>query len=131
MAKIKTFFFLEFQGPWDLLRSWTQHKSSSNLTDSLGKHPFTTSLHFDSYLEKDNHVDWQNIIDNSIHACLYFIWLTGHSYVVFSPLLFPLSIEHALFLFQILADIAHHKIQNEDKETFAEAEEIANKILSL
>lgn len=36
---------------------------------------------FDSYLEQENRVNRQKIVDNRVHACLYFIQPTGHSYV--------------------------------------------------
>jgi len=41
---------------------------------------------FDSYLDAENKVNRSNIIDNRIHACVYFIQPTGHS-------LKPLDIE--------------------------------------
>lgn len=41
---------------------------------------------FDAYLEAENKVNRTNIIDNRIHACVYFIQPTGHS-------LKPLDIE--------------------------------------
>jgi septin 7 len=41
---------------------------------------------FDSYLDSENKVNRSNIIDNRIHACVYFIQPTGHS-------LKPLDIE--------------------------------------
>ena len=34
---------------------------------------------FDSYLEQENRVNRQKIVDNRVHACLYFIQPTGHS----------------------------------------------------
>ena len=36
---------------------------------------------FDSYLEQENRVNRQKIVDNRVHASLYFIQPTGHSYV--------------------------------------------------
>jgi septin 7 len=36
---------------------------------------------FDSYLEQENRVNRSKIVDNRVHACLYFIQPTGHSYV--------------------------------------------------
>ena len=36
---------------------------------------------FDSYLEQENRVNRQKIVDNRVHACLYFIQPTGHSLV--------------------------------------------------
>jgi septin 7 len=41
---------------------------------------------YDAYLEAENKVNRTNIIDNRIHACVYFIQPTGHS-------LKPLDIE--------------------------------------
>jgi septin 7 len=34
---------------------------------------------FDSYLEQENRVNRQKVVDNRVHACLYFIQPTGHS----------------------------------------------------
>jgi len=109
---------------------------------------------FDQYLEYENKVNRQKVIDNRVHACLYFIQPTGHS-------LRPIDIEFmsrlhtrvnlipviakadtmtdeeiADFKTRVLADIALHKIhifqaptyENEDEESVAEAEEIAGKI---
>jgi len=109
---------------------------------------------FDSYLEQENRVNRQKLVDNRVHACLYFIQPTGHA-------LKPLDIEFmgrlhskvnlipviaksdtltddevAEFKARILADIAYHNIhifqaptyENEDEETITEAEEIASKI---
>ncbi|CEQ39177.1 SPOSA6832_00698, partial [Sporobolomyces salmonicolor] len=39
---------------------------------------------FDAYLEQENRVNRQKMVDNRIHACLYFIEPTGHS-CAFSP----------------------------------------------
>lgn len=41
---------------------------------------------FDTYLESENKVNRMNIVDNRVHACVYFIQPTGHS-------LKPLDIE--------------------------------------
>lgn len=41
---------------------------------------------FDAYLEQENRVNRQKLVDNRVHACLYFIQPTGHS-------LKPLDIE--------------------------------------
>jgi septin 7 len=109
---------------------------------------------FDAYLEQENRVNRQRIVDNRVHACLYFIAPTGHS-------LKPLDIEFmrrlhtrvnlipviaksdtlteeeiAEFKKRILADIAYHKIQifqapqseYDDPETIAENREIMSKI---
>ncbi|TEB35159.1 Septin [Coprinellus micaceus] len=94
------------------------------------------------------------IVDNRVHACLYFIQPTGHSLkqidiefmrrlhtkVNLIPIIAKADTltdeEVAEFKQRILADIAHHNIHifqaptydNEDEETLAEAEEIASKI---
>jgi septin 7 len=34
---------------------------------------------YDSYLEQENRVNRQKIVDTRIHACLYFLQPTGHS----------------------------------------------------
>lgn len=39
---------------------------------------------FDAYLEQENRVNRQKMVDNRVHACLYFIEPTGHS-CVFPP----------------------------------------------
>ena len=41
---------------------------------------------FDAYLDAENKVNRMNIVDNRVHACVYFIQPTGHS-------LKPLDIE--------------------------------------
>ncbi|BAE55447.1 unnamed protein product [Aspergillus oryzae RIB40] len=109
---------------------------------------------YDAYLEAENKVNRTNIVDNRIHACVYFIQPTGHS-------LKPLDIEvmrrlHtkvnlipviakadtltdeeiAQFKQRILADIQHHSIQIfegpryelDDEETIAENQEIMSKV---
>ncbi|RAH77389.1 Septin B [Aspergillus japonicus CBS 114.51] len=109
---------------------------------------------YDAYLEAENKVNRTNIIDNRIHACVYFIQPTGHS-------LKPLDIEvmrrlHTkvnlipviakadtltdeeivAFKQRILADIQHHSIQIfegpryelDDEETIAENQEIMSKV---
>ncbi|EAU93202.1 septin AspB [Coprinopsis cinerea okayama7 len=109
---------------------------------------------FDSYLEQENRVNRAKIVDNRVHACLYFIQPTGHSLkqidiefmrrlhtkVNLIPVIAKADTltdeEVAEFKQRILADIAHHNIhifqaptyENEDEETLAEAEEIASKI---
>ncbi|KAG6332079.1 hypothetical protein ID866_7007, partial [Astraeus odoratus] len=109
---------------------------------------------FDSYLEQENRVNRQKIVDNRVHACLYFIQATGHSLkqidiefmrrlhtrVNLIPIIAKADTltdeEIREFKARILADIAHHKIhifqaptyENEDEETIAEAAEIASKI---
>ncbi|KAJ3574084.1 hypothetical protein NP233_g2009 [Leucocoprinus birnbaumii] len=109
---------------------------------------------FDSYLEQENRVNRSKVVDNRIHACLYFIQPTGHSLkqldievmrrlhtkVNLIPIIAKadtLTDEEILqFKQRVLSDIAYHNIQifqaptyeNEDEETIAEAEEIASKI---
>jgi len=34
---------------------------------------------FDQYLDHENKVNRQKVVDNRVHACLYFIQPTGHS----------------------------------------------------
>ncbi|BGP00836.1 Cell division control protein 3 [Rhodotorula toruloides] len=109
---------------------------------------------FDAYLEQENRVNRQKMVDNRVHACLYFIEPTGHS-------LKPVDIEFmrrlhtrvnlipviakadtltddevVQFKARILSDLAHHRIEIyqapqyelEDEETLAENEEIVRKI---
>ncbi|KAJ5775888.1 uncharacterized protein N7511_000899 [Penicillium nucicola] len=109
---------------------------------------------YDTYLEAENKVNRSNIVDNRIHACVYFIQPTGHS-------LKPLDIEvmrrlHTkvnlipviakadtltdeevtAFKQRILADIEQHSIQIfegpryelDDEETIAENQEIMSKV---
>ncbi|EPE02523.1 cell division control protein 3 [Ophiostoma piceae UAMH 11346] len=109
---------------------------------------------FDAYLDAENKVNRMNIVDNRIHACVFFIQPTGHS-------LKPLDIEvmkrlHTkvnlipviaksdtltdeeitAFKRRILADIQHHKVQIfegpryelDDEETIAENNEILSKV---
>ncbi|CDH56206.1 septin [Lichtheimia corymbifera JMRC:FSU:9682] len=109
---------------------------------------------FDAYLEQENRVNRRRLVDNRIHACIYFIQPTGHA-------LKPLDIEFMrrlhtrvnlipviakadtlteeevmAFKQRILADINHHKIQiyqapayeYDDEETIAENREIMSKI---
>ncbi|PWN92870.1 putative cell division control protein CDC3 [Acaromyces ingoldii] len=109
---------------------------------------------FDAYLEQENRVNRAKLVDNRVHACLYFVQPTGHA-------LRPIDIEFMRRLHQkvnlipviaksdtmtdeeitqfkarVLNDIAHHRIEifhapvydNEDEETIAENEEIVRKI---
>ncbi|UZJ55295.1 hypothetical protein CBS101457_004615 [Exobasidium rhododendri] len=109
---------------------------------------------FDAYLEQENRVNRAKLVDNRVHACLYFVQPTGHA-------LRPIDIEFmrrlhqkvnlipviaksdtmtdeeiTLFKARILSDIAHHQIEifhapvydNEDEETMAENDEIVRKI---
>lgn len=59
---------------------------------------------FDGYLEQENRVNRAKIVDNRIHACIYFIEPTGHSFKSYSfiSLLSPLLIVRAFnIIFQI------------------------------
>ncbi|EJU01009.1 septin AspB [Dacryopinax primogenitus] len=109
---------------------------------------------FDAYLDQENRVNRSKMVDNRVHACLYFIQPTGHA-------LKPIDIEFmrrlhtrvnlipiiakadtmtdeevTQFKARVLADIRYHNIQifqaptyeNEDEETLAENEEIASRI---
>ncbi|KAI9013833.1 Septin-domain-containing protein [Phycomyces blakesleeanus] len=109
---------------------------------------------FDAYLEQENRVNRRKMVDNRIHACLYFITPTGHA-------LKPLDVEFmrrlhtrvnlipviakadtlteeevVAFKQRILADIKHHNIQiyqapayeYDDEETIAENREVMSKI---
>ncbi|KAJ3338396.1 septin 2 [Gonapodya sp. JEL0774] len=109
---------------------------------------------FDSYLEQENRVNRKRIVDNRVHACLYFIAPTGHS-------LKPLDIEFMrrlhqrvnlipviaksdtltdeeikLFKQRILDDIAANKIdiykpqiyEGDDAETIDETKKILERI---
>lgn len=106
---------------------------------------------FDAYLEQENRVNRNKLIDSRVHACLYFVQPTGHA-------LRPIDIEFMrrlhtkvnlipviaksdtltdeeiqAFKERILSDIAHHQIdifhapvyENDDEETYAENAEIA------
>jgi len=105
-------------------------------------------------LEQENRVNRLKVVDNRVHACLYFIQPTGHTLkqidiefmrrlhtkVNLIPVIAKADTmtdeEITEFKARILSDIAHHNIHifqaptydNEDEETLAEAEEIASKI---
>jgi len=109
---------------------------------------------FDAYLEQENRVNRTKMVDNRIHACLYFIEPTGHSLkpvdvefmrrlhtkVNLIPVIAKADTmtdeEIAAFKQRILADIAHQGIEiyqapqyeREDEETILENEEIVRKI---
>ncbi|KDQ20658.1 hypothetical protein BOTBODRAFT_26671 [Botryobasidium botryosum FD-172 SS1] len=109
---------------------------------------------FDAYLEQENRVNRQKMVDNRVHACLYFIQPTGHalkqidiefmrrlhSKVNLIPIIAKADTmtdeEILLFKQRVLSDIEHHNIrifkaptyENEDEETLNENEEIASKI---
>lgn len=109
---------------------------------------------YSAYLEQESRVNRSKVVDNRIHACIYFIAPTGHS-------LKPLDIEFmkrlhtkvnlipviaksdtlieeevAAFKERILNDISFHNIQifkpslyeNDDPDTVAEVSEIIAKI---
>ncbi|KAH8172740.1 septin domain-containing protein [Sarocladium implicatum] len=109
---------------------------------------------YDAYLDSENKVNRMNIVDNRIHACVFFIQPTGHS-------LKPLDIEvmrrlHTKvnlipviaksdtltdeeitsFKLRILSDIKYHGIQIfegpryelDDEETIAENNDIMSKV---
>jgi hypothetical protein len=63
-------------------------KPSLRPTDYTTLRPFVRSwkpivnnieARFDAYLEQENRVNRAKLIDNRIHACIYFIQPTGHS----------------------------------------------------
>ncbi|CAH7668681.1 Septin-domain-containing protein [Phakopsora pachyrhizi] len=109
---------------------------------------------FDAYLEQENRVNRAKMVDNRVHACLYFIEPTGHSLklvdvefmkrlharVNLIPVIAKSDTmtddEIVAFKQRILADIAFHNIRiyeaprydKEDEETVAENEEIMRKI---
>ncbi|KAH7104265.1 Septin-domain-containing protein, partial [Auriculariales sp. MPI-PUGE-AT-0066] len=109
---------------------------------------------FDEYLEQESRVNRQKVVDNRVHACLYFIQPTGHSLkqidiefmrrlhtkVNLIPVIAKADTltdeEIVAFKQRVLSDIAEHSIQifaapvydNEDEETIGEHEEIASKI---
>ncbi|RSH77811.1 uncharacterized protein EHS24_002871 [Apiotrichum porosum] len=109
---------------------------------------------YDAYLEQENRVNRLKMVDNRVHACIYFIQPTGHA-------LKPIDIEFMkrlhtkvnlipviakadtlteeeveLFKRRVLADIEHHEINifsppmydRDDDETAQENEEIIRKI---
>ncbi|KAK3703850.1 Cell division control protein 3 [Vermiconidia calcicola] len=109
---------------------------------------------FDAYLDAENKVNRMNIVDNRVHACVYFVQPTGHS---LKPLdvevmrrlhtkvnLIPVIAkadtltdeEIAAFKQRILADIQYHNIhifegpryELDDEETIAENNEIMSKV---
>ncbi|KAM0751589.1 putative cell division control protein CDC3 [Meredithblackwellia eburnea MCA 4105] len=109
---------------------------------------------FDAYLEQENRVNRTKLVDNRIHACLYFIEPTGHSLkpvdvefmrrlhtkVNLIPVIAKADTmtddEVAQFKQRILSDISHQGIEiyqaprydKEDEETILENEEIIRKI---
>ncbi|KIR35322.1 septin ring protein [Cryptococcus deuterogattii MMRL2647] len=109
---------------------------------------------FDAFLEQENRVNRSKLLDNRVHACLYFIQPTGHSLkaidiefmrrlhnkVNLIPIIAKADTltddEIIAFKQRILADIAHYGIQifqpfqyeNDDEETIQEIEEITSKV---
>lgn len=57
-----------------------------NNEDSWGPIIQNIEQRFDAYLDAENKINRMNIVDNRVHACVYFIQPTGHS-------LKPLDIE--------------------------------------
>jgi len=55
------------------------------LTRSNSWKPIVESIEskFDNYLEQENRVNRSKVMDNRVHACLYFIQPTGHSLVFY------------------------------------------------
>ncbi|KAI4116800.1 MAG: hypothetical protein LQ345_002842 [Seirophora villosa] len=125
-----------------------------NNEDSWGPIIQNIEQRFDAYLDAENKINRMNIVDNRVHACVYFIQPTGHS-------LKPLDIEvmrrlHTKvnlipviakadtltdeeitnFKQRILTDINHHQIrifegpryELDDDETVAENQEIMSKV---
>lgn len=109
---------------------------------------------FDSYLEVENKVNRTTIIDNRIHACVYFIQPTGHSLkaldvTVMKKLhkkvnLIPVIAksdtlteeEIVAFKQSVMTDIANQNIEifeppkyeNDDEETIAENTDLMNNV---
>ena len=105
---------------------------------------------FDAYLDQESRVNRAKLVDNRVHACLYFIEPTGHSLksldieymkrlcgkVNLIPVIAKadtLSEEETVaFKERILRDLEYHGVDiyrapqydNEDEETIAENEEI-------
>ena len=73
--------FVNNEDRYDLIHC---HASGSNMLMRDSWNPILQSIEsrFDSYLEQENRVNRQKIVDNRVHACLYFIQPTGHSYVL-------------------------------------------------
>ncbi|KAG1470476.1 hypothetical protein G6F56_002663 [Rhizopus delemar] len=129
-------------------------ESTSKIHDSWQPILSEVEGRFDKFLDQETRVHRSRMLDNRIHACIYFISPTGHS-------LKPLDIEFMLrlhtrvnlipviaksdtmtdeeimdFKHRILNDIEHHQIQiyqapiyeYDDVETVAENREIMSKI---
>ncbi|MCJ1278282.1 hypothetical protein MMC21_006097 [Puttea exsequens] len=109
---------------------------------------------FDAYLDAENKVNRMNIVDNRVHACVYFIQPTGHSLKLLDievmrrlhtkvnliPVIAKSDTltdeEITSFKSRILTDINHNGIQIfegpryelDDDETIAENQEIMSKV---
>jgi septin 7 len=107
-------------------------------------------MRFDAYLEQENRVNRAKMVDNRVHACLYFIEPTGHALkaldvefmkrlcnkVNLIPVIAKSDTlseeETAHFKERILRDLEYHRIEifrapaydKDDEETLAENEEI-------
>lgn len=114
----------------------------------------TIEARFDSYLEQENRVNRSKIIDNRVHALLYFIQPTGHALraidleflsrlhqrvnvvpvIAKSDTMDPSEVQR--FKQRILRDLEFHNIKTvqlpigpyDDEESIAEIEEIQSKI---
>ena len=62
-------------------KSESHHHSCASSRACYSWKPIVENIEarFDSYLEQENRVHRQKIVDNRVHACLYFIQPTGHS----------------------------------------------------
>lgn len=67
-------------GAW---ASRSECHSAADLLTSLRWKPILDNIEarYDAYLEQENRVNRAKMVDNRIHACLYFIEPTGHSCV--------------------------------------------------
>ncbi|WFD02077.1 Cell division control protein 3 [Malassezia obtusa] len=114
----------------------------------------TIEARFDSYLEQENRMNRSKIVDNRVHALLYFVQPTGHAlkaldleflarvhkHVNVIPVIAKSDIvdPHDLQRYKqrIMQDLAFHNIQTvqlpitagDDEESIAEIEEIQSKI---
>ena len=114
-------------------------------------------MRFEAYLEQENRVNRAKMVDNRVHACLYFIEPTGHSLkaldiefmkrlcnkVNLIPVIAKsdtLSDEETVaFKERILRDLEFHRVEifraplydKDDEETVAENDEIMVSLFSL
>ncbi|WFC97969.1 Cell division control protein 3 [Malassezia yamatoensis] len=114
----------------------------------------TIEARFDSYLEQENRMNRSKIVDNRVHALLYFIQPTGHALkaldleflarvhkhvnvipvIAKSDTVDPQDLQR--YKQRILQDLAFHNIQTaqlpispyDDEESIAEIEEVQSKI---